>query len=150
MSFNKRYLDKDRIMDTINSNGSISKLVNADSLICDYWSSRFIDNYDFKKYQKLRDKLNIDVQFSSKLNSTYEHENFDKINKISNLSNVLENLISNPSWLEVIITLQLLGNEEIDEDSRGKFDKLKNICINKIVAYYTTESRDKIINNILI
>jgi hypothetical protein len=150
MGFNKRYLDKDKIMDTINSNGSISRLVNADMLICDSWSTKFMDNYDFKKYQKLRDKLNNDVQFSSKLNNTYEHENFDEINKISNLSNVLENLINNPSWLEVIITLQILGNEEIDEYSRGKFDKLKNICINKIINYYTTESRDKIINNILI
>ena len=151
MGFNKRYLDKDKIMDTINSNGSISRLVNADSLICDSWSTRFMDNYDFKKYQKLRDKLNNDVMFSSNLSNTVEHENFNKINNIKNLSNILENLINNPSWVEVIITFQLLGDsDEVDGNSIGRFDKLRSKCINKIVNYYTTESRDKTINNILI
>lgn len=149
MGFNKRYLDKETIMDTIKSNGSIIKLTNVDALITDYWSGKFLDNYNFKNYQKLRDKLNDDVKFSSSHQTTYEHDNFSKINNIKNLSNILENLIKDPSWTEVIITFQLLGSEDVPVSAKGRFNDLKDICIDKIINYYTTESRDKIINNIL-
>lgn len=150
MGFNKRYLDKEKIMETIKSKGSIQKLTNVDALICDYWSGRFMEHYDFKNYQKLRDKLCNDTKFSSNHQTTYDHENFPKILNIKNLSNILENLVSNnDSWIEVILTFQLLGNDDVPKSASGLFDQLKKICIDKIINHYTTESRDKIISNIL-
>lgn len=148
MGFNKRYLDKEIIMCTIKNNDSISKLINVDCLITDSWSERFLNCYN-SKYQGLRDKLAIDTRFSSNNKSIYDHKNFSKINNIKNLSNILENLVRDPNWVEVIFTLNLLGDDDIDDKVRGKFDKLKDICVKKIINYYTIESRDKVITNIL-
>jgi len=111
----------------------------------DNWSSRFFDNYSFD-YQKMRDELNNDVMFQSSYNATYEHKNFNSLKK---LSNILENLIKDPSWTEILLTTNILGSEGITEEMSGKFPLLKDYCINKIIKHYTLESREKSINNIL-
>ena len=109
MSFNKRYITKDSILSCIKNGESLSRLTKADALIMDNWSSRFFDNYSFD-YQKMRDELNNDVMFQSSYNATYEHKNFNSLKK---LSNILENLIKDPSWTEILLTTNILGGESI-------------------------------------
>jgi len=145
MSFNKRYITKDSILSCIKNGESLSRLTKADALIMDNWSTRFFDNYSFD-YQKMRDELNTDVMFQSNYNATYEHKNF---NSLKRLSNILENLIKDPSWTEILLTTNILGSEGITEEMHGKFPLLKDYCINKIIKHYTLESREKSINNIL-
>jgi len=147
MGFNKRYIDKDKILNAIKLN-NISKLTdNVDAVIMDSWASRFYENYEFNNTYKIdRDKLNDDVRFFSDHSKTYSHENFNKLKK---LSNILENLIMDESWVDILLTLNMLGTEGVDEKNIGRYPLLRKLCIGKIINHYTIESRNKIIDNIL-
>lgn len=150
MGFNKRYITKEKIINAIKEN-SVDKLFKADQLIMDSWSERFHDNYDFgENYKNNRKKLNDNTRFSSFHDAIYNHENFPKLKK---LSNILENLIREESWIDVLLAFDIMVDlgiiYEITEDMRGKYSQLRELCINKITNYYTTESRDKAIENAL-
>lgn len=147
MGFNKRYITKDMILSCIKEGGDVNRLLRADALIMDNWSSRFFENYDTStKYREMRTELESQVRFSSNLNDTLNHKYFTKLRK---LSNILENLIKDPSWTEVLLASSFNLVKEIPEECRGKFDKHKQFYIDAIINLYTTESRDKIIDNIL-
>ena len=75
-----------------------------------------------------------------------KHENFTKLRK---LSNILENLIKDPSWTEVLLASSFNISGPIPESHRGKFDLHVKFHIDSIIKFYTSESRDKIIDNIL-
>ena len=47
MSFNKSYVDKDRVLNRLRSNNDITKLVNADAVVMDVWCNNFFKNYSF-------------------------------------------------------------------------------------------------------
>ena len=151
MGFNKKYINKDKIMEAIKLN-SLSKLTDdSDALIMDSWASKFFDNYDFNSsYKNYRDKLDDDTKYSSVHHVIYNHENFGKLKK---LSNILENLIREESWIDVLLAFDLMVDlgiiYEVTDDMKGKYRKLRELCINKIVNHYTTESSDKIIETIL-
>jgi hypothetical protein len=155
MGFNKRYITKDSVLSCIKEGNDLNRLLRADALIIDNWSLRFFENYDTSnKYKEMRDELEREVIFSSNLSDTINHRNFNKLRK---LSNILENLIKAPSsgpinnthsWTEVLLAASFkLG--EVPEEYRGKFEKHRQFYINAIINLYTTESRDKIIDNIL-
>jgi hypothetical protein len=141
MGFNKKYITKDIILATIKEGGDVKKLLKADALIMDNWSSIFFDNYDTsKKYEENRDKLNKDVIFISSLDNIIEHENFPKLRK---LSNILENLIKNPSWTEVLLACSFNISGTIPESHQGKFDLHVKFHTDSIIEFYTSESRNK-------
>ncbi len=147
MSFNKRYVTKEIILYTIKNGESLSRLVNADALIMDSWSSNFFDTYSFKKsYNQNRKKLESEVIFSSNLSDTYSHPSFDRLEY---LSNIYENLIREDSWTEILLTFKMLGNEGITDEMVGKFYELKKLCIKKLENHFKGESRNKAIDNIL-
>ena len=144
MGFNKRYLTKDIIISYIKEGGDVNKLIRADSLIMDNWSSNFFYNYDTSnKYNQMRTELKNQFKFSSNLNDILNHKYFPKLKK---LSNILENLIRDPSWIEVILVSSFNLFNQIPEEHRGKLDKNREFYIDAIVNLW---SGDKINNNIL-
>ena len=146
MGFNKRYITKDIILDAMR-NGNVPKFTQADDLVLDNWSSMFFRDYvSHDSYQEDRKKIEDDTMFSSNHNSKIEHENYKKL---KSLPNILENLIGDPSWTDILLTFEILGKDGITELMIGKFDKLKELATNKIINHYTTESRDKTISNII-
>jgi hypothetical protein len=134
MSFNKRYISKESVMTQLKSGSSLSKLLNADALIMDNWSSKFFKDYkNDVKYRSDRQQLLDDTRFLSFHSATLEHRNFDKL---KNLSNVLENLYLNPSWVDILLTLDILGGSDVPDSASGKYEKLRTICIDKIEKHF--------------
>ncbi len=148
MGFGKRYISRDTIINTLVNGGSLSKLRKADALIVmDPWSYNFFEDYNNdQKYITDRDLLLDDTKYSSFHESIHTHKNFQNL---KNLPNILENLYISPSWVDILLTFEILGSDGVDESSRGKFENLKNICIDKIKNYYMVESRNKSISEII-
>jgi hypothetical protein len=133
MSFNKRYLTKEVVINMISKN-RFSKY-NSDILIMDKWSSKFYDNYNKKEeYNLLRRELINETKFYSNLQSTTNHSHYDKL---KSLSNIYENLIKENEWVDVLLTFDILGNKCLSNDN-GKFNftELKKIAIKKIEQHF--------------
>jgi len=134
MGFNKRYISKDTVMLELSNGGNLSKLLNADALIMDDWSSKFFKEYKNDiKYRSDRQRILDDTCFSSNHNDTYKHDNF---NKLKNISNILENLYLDPQWVDILLTFDILKIDGVDKSAVGKYEKLRTICINKIEKYF--------------
>jgi len=143
MGFNKRYIRKEMILENVTNIPYVSRLVKADALIMDTWSDNFFKNFDFKwkKYQELRVKLNDDVKFWSMHGPTLEHENYPKL---KSLSNVLLNLKTDPSWVDILLTHDILKEMDMEfvekqnppQEISGRFDKLVPWHIKLIEGYY--------------
>jgi hypothetical protein len=131
MGMNKRHIYKDSILKMIND----SKVVypKSDILIMDTWSSNFFDNYTFDNYNETRKQLIKETIFSSNLDDILKHPNFSKL---KNLSNIYENLILEDSWVDILLTFDIIGNKCLSSDD-GKFNfiELKKIALAKIEQY---------------
>ena len=136
MGFNKRYVKKDNILNSLN-NEYMSSYGKADALISDMWSSNFFKNYkwDYNKYEAIRNTILENTKFSSNLSDI---ENDSSFNKLKHLSNVLINLENNPTWIEVLLTSKIL-NIEVKEEDKGQFDKLVQICKESIKNKFENE-----------
>ena len=143
MGFHKRYIKKEMILENVDNIPYVTRLVKADALIIDSWSDKFYKNFNFKweKYQELREILNEDVKFWSMHSKTLEHENYPKL---KNLSNVLLNLKTDPSWVDILLTTDILKeldmefveNQNPPKEINGKFTKLVPYFIKVIEEYY--------------
>ena len=143
MGFNKRYIRKEMILENVSNINFICKLVNADALIIDTWSSNFYDNFNFKcvKYNKIREVIKKDIIFNSHHNNVLNHENYKEL---FNLSNVLLNLKTDPSWVDVLLTGDILNEIDTDfmkkkdtpKEITGRFDELVIYHIKLIEEYY--------------
>jgi len=126
MGFHKRFITKDLVLSQ-KSFEDIEKLLNADALIFDTWSSNFFKRFD-ENYQLYQDKRNNYIEenyFSSSFTNT---DGFDKYY----ISNVLVNLKINPSWLDIHLCIEHFRPIEIPQSISGKFDLLCNFCIKLI------------------
>lgn len=141
MGFNKRYIRKGMILNNPENVSYIAGLVNADALIIDDWSDKFFKNFNFKwkTYNKIREEI-IDVtKFDSHPNGITSHRNYKDLFK---LSNVLLNLKTNPSWIDILLTYDILKEmdvefiEKIPKNITGKFDELVPYHIELIERYY--------------
>ena len=133
MGFNKRYIHKEMILNNPDNVSYIARLVNADALIIDDWSDRFFKNFNFKweTYNKIREEI-IDSHF----NSITRHRNYKHL---FNLSNVLLNLKTNPSWIDIQLSYDILKDKieiNVPEEEVGKFDILVEYHIKLIEDYY--------------
>jgi hypothetical protein len=126
MGFHKRFITKDLVLSQ-KSFEDIEKLLNADALIFDTWSSNFYKRLDenFEEYQSKRLQYIEDNKFASSFSST---ESFDKYY----ISNILVNLINNPHWLDIHICIESFNPIEIPLPISGKFDLLCKFCIQLI------------------
>lgn len=75
MGFNKRYITKDMILSCVKEGRDVKKLLRADALIMDSWSSRFFDNYyNSANCKETKTELESQVKLTSKLNSNLNHK----------------------------------------------------------------------------
>jgi hypothetical protein len=134
MGFNKRYIKKELILNNLNNLDYISNLINADALIIDDWSDDFYKNFNFnfKEYNKIRNKIINDNIISS---NHREMLSTDGFSKLKSLSNIYVNLKTNPNWLDIHLANSIL-EESIPDDISGKFDLLVDYFINKINLRY--------------
>jgi hypothetical protein len=134
MGFNKRYIKKELILNNLNNLDYISNLVNADALMIDDWSDKFYKNFNFnfKEYNKIRNKIINDNIISS---NHREMLSTDGFSKLKSLSNIYVNLKTNPNWLDIHLANSIL-EESIPDDISGKFDLLVDYFINKINLRY--------------
>jgi hypothetical protein len=128
MGFNKRYLDKEIILSNLSK---IDKLLKADALIMDMWSSNFIKDLS-EKQRKLREELITDTMFSSNNNDILNHKNFYLLNS---LSESLINLSTNPSWVDIHI-IYIKTGFKIEESEAGFFDKISKKATDAVISYY--------------
>lgn len=113
MSFTKKFIKRDNIINNIDDISKIVKLTNADSLILDKWSNNFFENFDFnwKKYNKNRDNSNKDELYK--------------------ISNIYLNLRTNPKLLDIELISSIL-----ERNIEGSLDEMINKSIDLIEDYY--------------
>lgn len=131
------------ILDNVNNISYIKGLVKADALIMDNWSVKFFDNFNFKyeTYNKIREGIKEDTIFDSHHNNVFNHENYKEL---FNLSNVLLNLKTDPAWIDILLTSDILKELDMEfvekqnppEDIRGRFNELVPYFIKVIEEYY--------------
>jgi hypothetical protein len=126
MGFHKRFISKELVLSQ-NNFEDIESLLKADALIFDTWSSNFFKRFDenYIEYQKKRQELIEKNKFASVFSNTND---FDKYH----ISNVLINLKTNPSWLDIHICIESFRPIEIPQTISGKFDLLCKFCIQLI------------------
>lgn len=134
MGFSKRYVKRDMIMNSVDNLSYISNLVNADALILDNWSNKFFKNFNFKwkDYNKIREGIINDTKFDSHHNGVVNHVNYKKL---FSLSNILLNLKTNPSWVDIQLSDDIL-TPLVPEEYSGNFNKLVDFYIDEIEDYY--------------
>lgn len=119
---NKRYIRRDIVESRFDDLDSIVKLVKADCLIMDYWSSSFYDNFNFKwkEYQKLRNEL-IEQYDNNIEEIIYD----DRFNELKFLSNILINYNTNRSPIDELLLFHIVKEETIEK------------CLEKLEYNYT-------------
>jgi hypothetical protein len=143
MGFNKRYLNKEIILSNLSN---IDKLLKADGLIMDMWSSYFISDLNSKQ-RDLRKILIEDTQFDSSGN----YQNHKNFYLLSSISEAIINLSTDPSWLDIQIVCIKTGFKT-EEDEKGKFYLLRKKAIESAITYYDNlviNGRDETINQVL-
>ena len=126
MGFHKRFITKDLVLSQ-KSFEDIERLLNADALIFDTWSSNFFKRFDenHQLYQEKRNNYIEENYFSASYPNT---DGFDKYY----ISNVLINMKTNPNWLDIHLCIESFRPIEIPQTSSGKFDLLCKFCIQLI------------------
>jgi hypothetical protein len=136
MGFNKRYVKKDNILNSLN-NEYISSFQKADALIMDNWCSNFFDNYNwnYKDYEYIRKEIIDKYKLSSNLSDI---ENDINLYKLENISNILINLETNSTWVDVILSIRIL-DIKLEEEDKGQFERLVQICKKSIKNKFENE-----------
>lgn len=133
MGFNKRYLTKENILSNLNYS-YIFNIYKTDTLITDEWSDNFLCSFNKdKEYENIRLDILEKYKFDSNLLNI---ENDSNINKLENLSNILINLETNPTWLDILLTRNIL---KIEINSNGYFNEAVNICKESIKNSFEDE-----------
>jgi len=143
MGFNKRYIRKEMILENVDNIPYVSRLVKADALIMDTWSDKFFKNFDFKweKYNEIREGVKEDTIYDSHHSNVLNHKNYKEL---FNLSNVLLNLKTDPAWVDILLTSDILKELDIEfvekqnppKEITGRFQKLVPYFIKVIEEYY--------------
>jgi|APCry1669189665_1035243.scaffolds.fasta_scaffold01107_4 hypothetical protein len=127
MSFHKRYINKEILLENISN---LDKLFKADALMMDDWMTKFYQDLDPVERQ-LRIKMNQEFTFWS--GCPDKHTDYPKL---KSLAETLISLKNNPSWLDIHFTQDKLGRFKLDIDEFGVFDVLKEKSIKAIIDYY--------------
>jgi hypothetical protein len=126
MGFHKRFITKDLVLSQ-KSFEDIERLLNADALIFDSWSSNFFKRFD-EKYIEYQDKRNL-IREEHKFKSSWPD-----VSTLDGyyLSNILINLKLNPDWIDIQLCIESFRPIDIPQTISGKFDLLCNFCIQLI------------------
>jgi len=126
MGFHKRFITKDTILYQ-KSFEDIERLLSADALIFDTWSSNFFKRFD-EKYEEYQDKRNL-ISEEHKFKSSWPD-----VSTLDGyyLGNILINLKLNPNWIDVQLCIETFRPIDIPQSISGKFDLMCNFCIQLI------------------
>ena len=131
MSFNKRYVTKEQLLDRIKTGReSLDSYLSADALILDSVSSKFVNDLNGGS-KVIRDRLCKLYTISS----GDEWRNDPDYLKLNSLADCLIYLYTDPSWIDISVSLEMM-NIEIPESIRGQFTKIKEFVIDKIELKY--------------
>jgi len=139
MGFHKRYIHKDNILNILNSDDdvasitrdiTIDRLFNADALIMDKWVNSFYEGLNPEE-RKIREYFYEKYLFYS----LHEFLKDEEYPKLKSLSEALISLHRNPSWVDIIFTVEKL-KLTIKLDESGRFDSLIKKCINAIIDHF--------------
>ena len=75
------------------------------------------------------------IKEATKWSSGPKFHEYEDYNNLKKLSNVLINLNTNPSWIDISLTFEVI-KFDVPEDSRGRFDDLVKLCIKYIEKFY--------------
>lgn len=130
MSFNKRFITKDLILSR-KSFSEVLRLFEADALIFDTWSSNFFANLNEKyhDYQLVRESIIRDNKFSSAIPDVSEIIDMP-------LSVTYFNLVNNPNWVDIELSLSNFRPIDIPNVIQGRFDEMCKFCISLIENKY--------------
>jgi len=138
MGFNKSHIDKHNILFHLKNKDltstiremKINQLFNADALVMDMWTSRFYN--DLRPEER---KMRKDLYERYKFNSGYEFIKDGNFINLKSFSECLLSLVNNPTWYDIIFTINNL-KLNISEDESGRFNILKDKCINALIDYF--------------
>jgi hypothetical protein len=127
MGFNKRYVDRESILNNISR---IDSFLDTDSIICmDLWSSQFISGLN-KLERSDMEKLREKYQFHS---GSYDDDSIFR--SMKSVSENLRFLMISPDWADIQLSIRLLGIQ-VDKSEYGNFDDLLEKCIGKAIEYF--------------
>lgn len=142
MSFNKKYITKDKIILNIKDLNYLYSITRADALFMDKWSTNFYDNFDLncKDYQEKRNYILDETKFYS----FHNYSEFKEYNNLKSLSNIFINLKNNPSWLDIHLCSDII-KIDFSKDSymidgniiSGNFKEIVKCCIKAIEKQYS-------------
>ena len=138
MGFHKRYITKDLILSNIND---LDRLFNADALITDMWSSRFIDDLNESELV-IRESINNRWRIKSSLDYKIDPQ----FKELNSMSECLVSLMKNPTWLDVMLVHERLG---LTNCGSGNFTDSVSNSIQRIIDYYDRPNRNDKIEEIL-
>ena len=127
MGFNKKYISKNILLE---NTSNIDKLLKADALVMDMWTTKFVQDLDPKERQ-LRNKIKEEQKYSS--GCPDKHSDYSKL---KSLSETFLSLKNDPSWLDIHFTQEKLGRFDLEIDEFGVLDKVKEKAIKEIIKYY--------------
>ena len=131
MGFNKRYVDKSFILKNIND---LDMLLKAGAIITtDSWSQKFLADLNPKE-REVRKIISENTQLDADLFSAFRK--YPPYNKLRSLSECLISLKIRPSWIDIGIAINKLNLQIDNADESGKFDVLKDKCIDAIILHY--------------
>lgn len=125
MSFTKRILKKERI---VNNLDNILSLLKVDCLILDDWSSKFIGDLN-PNDRKIRSEIINSFNGGCPNN----HPNWKELTSIS------ESLISiskNPNWVDIHFIQEKIGRIQLDESEMGSLEKISKKAIQACIKYF--------------
>ena len=127
MGFNKRYVDRESILNNISR---IDSFLDSDSIICmDLWSSQFIsglNKWERADMEQLREKYRYH-------SGSYEDDS--TFRSMKSVSENLRFLMISPDWVDIHLSIRLLGIQ-VDKSDEGKFDIILEKCIGKAIEYF--------------
>lgn len=145
MGFNKRFISKETVLSYIQNNKPVENLLKADAIFMDEWSSIFFKDFNNKiNYNEFRNRIVFEHLFSSNLDNLRKNELY---NSLKSVSNIYANLIYDPNWIDICLTIDIF-NIKIDDLDSGDFGKLLKISKKTIEEYFTSKCRDLKISSI--
>jgi len=130
MGFNKKYVDRGSILSNLERIDTFFD--SADTIICmDSWSSNFLSNY-FPKERDIKRRIEEKFRFDSGVSYHTDQE----YKSLKSVSDCLIGLSTQPTWLEINLTIDILKLTPDPETESGKFDILKSKCLHAIIEHF--------------
>jgi hypothetical protein len=133
----KRYITKQMILQNLDNLDYVKELYNSKSLMQDYWSLKFYENFNkkFRRYNQLRNKLLKDVGENSTKSQATSNYYFKGLKYISN---IYVNLLKDCKWVDIYLTIEVL-ELNIPNEVKKNLEESKDFCLTEIEKYLSSK-----------